>query len=178
MMVVAAQAGLISLNCFLPGSDGPLDAQTFPEALIMRNMSGEVTCRSLLKDLRARFHLCWSWAHRKICFRAWWKFSSEGVAVGLRTTDGRRLRTGDGVSAAKLSVSRSPWVQPSGLHGSALGLPPLAWITALAPDCSGSAFGPLVMSILCRNASDFSSQFGQGTLLVKTFLRFFFVFMI
>ena len=43
-------------------------------------------------------------------------------------------------------------MQPSGLRGSVLGLPPLAWITALAPNRTGSAFGPLVMSILCRNA--------------------------
>lgn len=36
-MVAAAQAELISLNCFLPGSDGPLAAWTLPEeALIMR----------------------------------------------------------------------------------------------------------------------------------------------
>ena len=102
MMVVAAQAGLISLNCFLPGSDGPLGAQTFPEeALIMRKMSGEVTCRSLLKDLGIPFRLCWSWAHRKICFKGLdGKFSSEGVAVGLRTTDGLRLRTGDVFASA------------------------------------------------------------------------------
>lgn len=105
MMVVAAQAGLISLNCFLPGSDGPLAAQTFPEeALIMRKMSGEVTCRSLLKDLGIPFHLCWSWAHRKICFKGLdGKFSSEGVAVGLRTAGVLRLRNGDGVSATTLA---------------------------------------------------------------------------
>lgn len=30
-MVAAAQAGLISLNCFLPGFDGPLAAWALPE---------------------------------------------------------------------------------------------------------------------------------------------------
>ena len=68
-------------------------------------------------------------------------------------------------------------MRPSGLRGSALGLPHLAWITALAPNRSGSAFGPLVMSSLCRNAVViFLASLAKGRSYLRLSLSFF-VFM-
>lgn len=90
MMVATAQAGLISLNCFLPGSDGRPAARTHPEeALIMRKrlFVGRGDMQEVAEGLRHSFSSLLVLGQRQGLLQGpGWKFSSESVVMGLRTT--------------------------------------------------------------------------------------------